>query len=623
MNEIQNLIELTTHELENINTVAAAVGNRPNYPMLIMSNNLLDEEMYNTMYRKIKRNWPQTASKLLFASYKQNGSSYILQEKTGNALSEDEVKIKLDEIKMTQNTFADMKVLNIYNIIDTSVLNSLEEFEAMYLSCGYFQNMVIGSKKSLAIVLLDDSTVKHELANKIRCYVADHDKAYDGVVVVSNRTFGDVIYPMHDLYKITANVIILSNNNAISAHDDADYSARVSCLYNNHMNTVSYSLFERPNKDIAIQLIDTFLREAEKCVENTRVNSDIQSWKKRLGISNKIDICEEFLKGIDYQFELEALEHIPFKNGDDILKLNLQEIAYGQFKAYTYPNVLEQFINNYYNEILLKSIDINSCFARYEKSLKANIDAWSIDELDDMIVDNIFAGLKIGGISESLKLSTYIRELMYNSIRENVIYPKCKEIIKKVKREAEATRSAFYKFRNEFIENKPIDEFAKIGTMYQTFAELYLKMEQGNSDIKELLASGNIEKDFSDILLKMVKNTIANNKSSFMMPFIDEWAQRLGLAGDVIYKKIHQMLDENVKDKIHLAGLYPIENKMQVYILHTSDTHGQSKTELYNHLSSAYQDVPGVQFFNTGFDDSLEVMKFYDCSGDKIKVMGV
>lgn len=623
MSEIQKLIELATHELENMNSSASMVGNRPHFPMLVMSNNMSDEALHDRLYRKMRRIWPQTVSKLIFASYKIDGSSYKMTDNEGNNLSEDEVKVKLDEIKMIRDTFAEMRSLNIYNIIDTSIIDTLDDFKKLYDAGNYFKDLVVGSCKSMAIVLLDDSTVKHNVANEIRLYLADNGEAYDGVIVVANRTYGDSIYEMKDLYKIAANVIILSNNDSFSQNDDSDYTSRQACFYNNHMNTVSYSLFERPNKDISIQLVDTFLRNAEKCIADSDMNFDTQSWRKKLGITDKIDVCEEFIKSIPYSFDISALEYIPFKNGDEALNIRLNDITYGQFKGYTYGNVLEQFIDNYYNEVLLKSIDMNACFVKFEQVIKANISAWNMVELKDDVIENIFSGLRIGSISETLNLSTYIKDLMFNSIRENVIYPNCKKIIKKLQREANETISSFYRLKNEFIECKPIDGFEKIGTMYQLLAESYLKTERGETDINRLISAGNTEKDFADILLEMVKNTIANNKSKFMMPFINEWAERLGLAGDVIYNQIHKTLDKDIKDKIHLFGLFPIENTMQVYILHTSDAKGDNKTELFNHLNSAYKDVPGVQFFNTGFDDSLEVMKFYDCSGDKLKVMGV
>lgn len=107
-------------------------------------------------------------------------------------------------------------ILNIYNIIDTSIIDTLDDFKKLYDAGNYFKDLVVGSCKSMAIVLLDDSTVKHNVANEIRLYLADNGEAYDGVIVVANRTYGDSIYEMKDLYKIAANVIILSNNDSFS-----------------------------------------------------------------------------------------------------------------------------------------------------------------------------------------------------------------------------------------------------------------------------------------------------------------------------------------------------------------------------------------------------------------------
>ena len=98
MSEVQNLIKLATQELENMNNSTSMVGNRPHYPMFIMSNNMANEEMHGFLYHKMRRIWPQTVSKLIFSSYSVDGSGYRLTDNDGNILSEDGIKIKIDEI---------------------------------------------------------------------------------------------------------------------------------------------------------------------------------------------------------------------------------------------------------------------------------------------------------------------------------------------------------------------------------------------------------------------------------------------------------------------------------------------------------------------------------------------
>ncbi len=92
------------------------------------------------------------------------------------------------------------------------------------------------------------------------------------------------------------------------------------------------------------------------------------------------------------------------------------------------------------------------------------------------------------------------------------------------------------------------------------------------------------------------------------------------MAGDVVYKEIRNALDGTGHDKIYLYGNFPIEEKLQVYMLHKCDAKGNNETDLYKHLKQAYAGIQGTQFFNTGFDDALEAIKVFDCSGVKLKL---
>lgn len=166
----------------------------------------------------------------------------------------------------------------------------------------------------------------------------------------------------------------------------------------------------------------------------------------------------------------------------------------------------------------------------------------------------------------------------------------------------------------------PLSGFDDIGTIYKTITENYLNSPNGENDIAVLLTPGNTYNDILKFILQTVRNIINYNKSDFSLSFVEEWKNRLNLVGDTIYKEIYSILDENSRSKIHLYGNFPIEEKLQIYMFHTADAKGESKTELYNHLYQAYEHVFGTQFFNTGSDDSLEVIKIIDCTGDKLKL---
>ena len=277
MSAITELINNATQELENTNRDIDTVGNRPHFPMFVASNNMTVDDMRKILMRKMERIWPQTISKVVFSAYSNELGSGVTFKDIDNECELEDVQLQLhlDEIKMTRDTFAEMKLWCIYNIIDTSVISSMDDFKKCFSAIQKMKDAIIDTSRSMLILLLDDSSQKRNLAKEIKSFLADGIPGYDGCFILSNRTQDSVMYKMDDLYKIAANVMILSNNDAVGTYDDSDYNARTSCLYNGNVNTVSYSLLERPNKKIALQLLDTFLCNAKKRIKTEQNNIDL------------------------------------------------------------------------------------------------------------------------------------------------------------------------------------------------------------------------------------------------------------------------------------------------------------------------------------------------------------
>lgn len=617
MNKISELIDMATAALDNSGSNSSAVGNRPHFPMLIVSNNMKKDGMYEQLYEKLRKLWPSAISKIVFSAFEIDGSDSIrMRDAEGEELSQTQLKDRVDEINMLNNVFDDMSVLNIYNIIDTSVMESVEEFKQAFSSIDYYSSILIGNHRTMAIVLLDDSSVKHDAAIAIKRFLAGTDEVYDGVVVISNRLYNNAMCPFNSLYRLAANVLILSDNDAVSSYDDEEFSERTACLYNKNYNTVSYSLFERPNRDIALQIIDTILLNAENCINN-HSTYDNKTWKEKTGITDRISACDTFLRQLKYSFDIGLLEHIALKS----CEYKGEDVTYGQFREYTFDDALDEFINNFFNEIFVTHIDINKCLAEFEADIKNNVSLGELLDLPDDSITSAFGELTVERLTPNLNLAVYIREYMFNMMRKNILYPKCEELLRRLQGEARKTKEAFEHFKNTFSEYKPADGFAQIGTMYKVMTEVYVNSDAGKKDNQLLLTAGNTDEQFVDIIMRMVKKIVSDNQKKFSMTFIQEWSERLNLSGDVIYTQIHNTLDSDANNKIHLSNLHPVNDRLHVYMFHTANSQGEEKTELYSHLSAAYKEAANVQFFNTGFDDSLEVLKFFDCGDDKMTIM--
>ncbi len=75
---------------------------------------------------------------VMFSSYDCQDENVVINDlETGGHLSADDIRKRLDNVKMSRDVFAEMRQLCLYNIIDTSVCKTAEEFIKSYsiISC--------------------------------------------------------------------------------------------------------------------------------------------------------------------------------------------------------------------------------------------------------------------------------------------------------------------------------------------------------------------------------------------------------------------------------------------------------------------------------------------------------
>ncbi len=619
MESMEQLIGLATRKLENTTKSSDMVGNRPHFPIYCVMDSSNWGSAYQIIYRQMERIWPQAAAQVLFASYSGGPDGSFTDPSTGKTLGQDDIRLALDRLKMTRNVVSEMRQLRLYHILDTSVCESLEDFQEHYRMILRLRETVADSYLSMLIVLLDDSSIHRETANAIKAFLADSNGDYDGTFIIATRTRDNSLYEIEALFRIVADILILSNNDAVSEVGDPDASARTSGFYNGHVNTVSYLLLERPNRQIALQLIKRFLDSAETAVEEEDIDRDTQKLRSALGIvDNKLPVCEDFLKNSGVCFGSDALEYLPRRNCSGSPTLAM--LTYEELHSASFSGILSQFIDFNYRTDALPAVEINRCADRFRETVCHNLSAKDALALTNETVDRIFSQLNCGEVDRKADAAGCLRDTLNRFLRENILYPRCKAVLKDIYEDAAATLQELERVRSDIKRYIPIEGFENLGKMYETIADMYLRSESGENDRKALLRPGNKYDDILNQLLEMVGGAVKYDRQKFSLSFINEWAERLKLAGDAVYRKIRTSLDENSNDRIHLFGNFPIEEKLQIYLFHTYDTEENRKTNLCDYLSRTYEGIAGVQFFNTGFDDALEAIKVIDCGGDKLKL---
>lgn len=613
---VDTIINKCTSSLENNTYNMNVVGNRMHYPMLININGK-NASMAKQIYgRAFKRMWPQTHDNIIFIQNDLESVDSFTDMQTGSAISVEELQNGLDLIKRKHGVFGDYLKLCVYNIIDTITLNSLEQFIYQYNLINALKNIASMSTQSLLLVLLDDSTAKKELSTSIRNFLST-GKLYDGNVVIANKTITGEMYNVEEIIRISASVVVLSNNDAVSSDDDADYFERVNTIYDGGISTVAHSLLMRPNRKIAIQILDYLVTASQNILIDKNASYSIDEWRKALGLTHgTISYFEQKLNTLDISFNAEELQYIPYKN-IPIENFDFNNITYSYFAKFIYDETFNQYIQKQCIERLISSNIIDDLLSQFEDELRHSITPVNCASLSKDMMDSLMNELIDKSPSTEMTVVDYYMAKARSLIRQNYLYPRVREILERLSENSEKTIYEFTQIKNEFISKIPLEGYEELGTFYSTIAENYINSPKGTEQIRHVITPGNTKEDFVRELIVAFDNVLKINEDKFTLTFIDEWVQRLNLAGEVIFKKILSTFNDDFEKRLFLFGNYPRRNKLDTYLFHTLDNRMQP-TDLFNHLRNAFKNIEHVQFINSGYDDLVESIRFIDCSGSKI-----
>lgn len=618
MKTIENVIREAKHELEKSNQSTKIVGNRPHYPMLILYNTAFEKDDFESISSKMARVWPQSLKYLVnyrFTIDNQGVTCFDFLESAPKTKTE--ILNDIDNAKKAREVFQSMQQWYVYNILDTSTFRNVEDFIEHYNATTFIKDTLSDAHKNMLIVLLDDSSNSRTTAKAIREYLSKNS-AYDSTIIISNRTRNNEMYDMKDLYRIVANILILSNNDSVSSVDDDDFKRRTSVLFSKTPYIVSYILRERPNKKIAIQILNTILSDINFKTKNP-IELQASNWIKRLNFANSNSkICEDFLKKIELSVETKAFSHLPMNSNALNLKEDISQLTYRNTRQYIYDDVFNGFVSNYCKYQLSQDIDISQCIDDFRFEVLKEFSSVELSQLTDEIIDKIVSQLNVGTLNEDLNLSEYFKRSIQIHIRKNYIYPEFKRTLLELKKEAKEVLEQIQQLHSSFQSYIPLTMFDDIGTIYSNITSLFLQTGKGEVCANKILCAENNASDMLDEVLNTLKCILEENKDLFSLPFIEEWEKRLDLTGDRIYREISTALTENADDMIRLYGNCPIDKKLKVFMLHTYDANGKNPTTLYEHLQHTFLDDELVQYFNTGYDDALEALTFIACSDNNL-----
>ena len=199
---VDDIINKCTSSLENNTFNMNIVGNRMHYPMLITMNGQNAIEAKKIYDRSFRRMWPQTHENIIFIKNQISDTNHFVDFQTDSAISIEELQNSLDALRLKHGVFNSFLKLCVYNIIDTSTINSIDQFISQYNLISELQNVVGMSVQSLLIIILDDSTAKKDMVASIKQFLSTAE-LYNGNIVIANKSITGEMYNIDELIKIS------------------------------------------------------------------------------------------------------------------------------------------------------------------------------------------------------------------------------------------------------------------------------------------------------------------------------------------------------------------------------------------------------------------------------------
>lgn len=616
--QVEQLILKTKNKLEINNQSVKNAGNRPRYPMILFYNDAFTQEKYLSIKDRIKKIWPGSVNHLLNYRYNNDSQSGFVLKKFESEIPVDEnsVRLSMDDVQKNDNAFGGMEKWLIYNIIDTTEIESVQEFEKQYSILNYIVNMTDDQVQSMVIVLLNESSVKRGVAKEIREFLSRRSD-YNSNIIISTRTKTNRMFDISQLYRLVSNILVLSCNDTVNSNTTDDYVKRSNILYsNNETFTVSYVLCEKPNRKISIQInemiLDGIREYANKIVFK---KPGVFEWKKMLAFENdEFQVAEKYMKQITLNDFIGLFQYLPMKSMPEKRDVSIESLSYKEFCNKYYASSLENYIDNVMTPKILNSLNFGLCVSEFKEYICKNVSLYELKDLSDSITEEIFAVSALSNNNSGISVKDYcINKIVYN-IKKDYLYPEFKKVLKGLRENSIEVEKIIYSLYDE-MSSYSVAGDSELGDIYKNRVSIYLSanLEDGHKWTKKICNPANSAKEILSEISNCADDIIDSNREFFSMPYIEDWEARLGEKGDKIYNSINSTLTGNRDDHIHLYGHFISKNLLNVYLLHTGNADGTQKTKLYEHISQATREEQDNQYFNTGYDDAVEVISFISC----------
>lgn len=627
---LPELLDEATQLLENsARSATNATGHRPQYPVIVAINGENVDASLNQIYKKISWIWSKSVMNHLvfFSYYTPKGNDipeYQLYENdndgtfSGQKVSLNQLNQRIQELYIGHNAFLDMTRTCLYHIIDTSKLNTLSEFKQQLTLKERLATSVNSPVQALLVIILDETESGIELSDEIKQYLLDQGATpsglgYQGGILLSNWDRSSHLYTKKPLMRAIANVILLSNSSGNGVQFVQEFRNRSNVIFNNRYHLLSHTVLERPNRQIAYQMLEAILQEPVPVQQNL----DRNGWAKLLHLEQEDNQMQKYVGNTGGRLDVESLAHFPMNRipSEPLTAESIRQTRYQDFENISFPDVVERFVETYCSENQGNSASgIEDAVQKTVQRIQETVPAEQLAFCTEEIIHQLFESFTWQEPDKRLLFEDYLKKTIQKvewTYTKEVFQEKLFTLCQKARESAEQ----FRQLRANIFPRYSVDG-ERIGTLFQNLVPRYFQWEKNRADLMELHAAGLTEEELKSRWLNVLQRILDANPEVTQMPFLTMWKNMLQAAGAEIYRKIHGALSDG-DQRIWFTGPFPNPECESRMLMFCSQDAGGGKSQLCDNLVNAFQGLP-LQIFNTGYNDAIEEMQFYPCSRDTL-----
>lgn len=375
-------------------------GKEPHFPQLVVYLGKDASNAHTAVSTNLLQIWPQYQDELKFLCIqKTDGITYFempVGNEQGVALSENDVREMASALFGTRMHFADRSKLLVYFILDTTSMQSLDEFLSWLPVIHTVKALLCPDSTDLLnmlCLLLNENLTRQKTAAKIRnylsCFYTNEElrKTVNNVLLLSNRRNDNAILEDWEMgYKIISATIALSNN------EETRITTNIFC---NSVLTASYAREEKPISQIGQVVVGNLLLSlAENTPHTDPKLMDDPKLAEKLGLTKNgtFTILDQYAQANLYALlpSEEQLELFPRRDATAQVQMSmLSANAFNEFTMGAWNQYLEEMIRTAKEKLEMNSALRQKWGDAYRKFLADTFKKEEIlylaDHIDDVV----------------------------------------------------------------------------------------------------------------------------------------------------------------------------------------------------------------------------------------------